>query len=277
MTYHELLKTYRLEAEKIGKEKEAIDFLVLNNNNLTKSELIFKYFEQVENEDVLLGLFKNYLYNDIPVQYLIGYTYFYGLKIFVNEHVLIPRQDSEILIDSVLANLDLSKEYNILDIGTGSGALAIALKKHLIYSKVDAVDISLDALEIANSNGLFNKVSINFFESNIFSNVEGNYDVIISNPPYISIDEELSNEVRKEPHLALYSKNKGLYFYEEILRNIKKHLKSNFLIIFEIGSTQAKEIKNLAKKYLDLKADIVKDLQGLDRVVIIKEDRIWSY
>ncbi|HHX78363.1 MAG TPA: peptide chain release factor N(5)-glutamine methyltransferase [Acholeplasmataceae bacterium] len=274
MTYHELLKTYRLEAEKIGKEKEAIDFLVLNNNNLTKSELIFKYFEQVENEDVLLGLFKNYLYNDIPVQYLIGYTYFYGLKIFVNEHVLIPRQDSEILIDSVLANLDLSKEYNILDIGTGSGALAIALKKHLIYSKVDAVDISLDALEIANSNGLFNKVSINFFESNIFSNVEGNYDVIISNPPYISIDEELSNEVRKEPHLALYSKNKGLYFYEEILRNIKKHLKSNFLIIFEIGSTQAKEIKNLAKKYLDLKADIVKDLQGLDRVVIIKEDRI---
>lgn len=274
MTYQELLKEYRLKAQELGKEKEAIDFLVLNNNNLTKSELIFKYFEQVENEDVLLGLFKNYLYNDIPVQYLIGYTYFYGLKIFVNEHVLIPRQDSEILIDSVLANLDLSKEYNILDIGTGSGALAIALKKHLIYSKVDAVDISLDALEIANSNGLFNKVSINFFESNIFSNVEGNYDVIISNPPYISIDEELSNEVRKEPHLALYSKNKGLYFYEEILRNIKKHLKSNFLIIFEIGSTQAKEIKNLAKKYLDLKADIVKDLQGLDRVVIIKEDRI---
>ena len=274
MTYYELLKIYRLEAEKIGKEKEAIDFLVLNNNNLTKSELIFKYFEQVENEDVLLGLFKNYLYNDIPVQYLIGYTYFYGLKMFVNEHVLIPRQDSEILIDFVLTNLDLNKEYNILDIGTGSGVLAITLKKHLIYSNIDAVDISLDALEIAKLNSLSNKVSINFFESNIFSNVEEKYDVIISNPPYISIDEVLSNEVRKEPQLALFAKNKGLYFYEEILKNIKKHLKNNFLIIFEIGSTQAKEIEKLVKKYLNLKVDIVKDLQGLDRVVIIKEDRI---
>lgn len=273
MTYHELLKIYRLEAENLGKEKEAIDFLVLNTNNITKAELFLKYYETVENEDKLLGLFKDYLYNDIPVQYLIGFTYFYGLKIKVNENVLIPRYDSEILIDVVLDNLDLEKKYKILDIGTGSGALAIALKTHFKNSVIDAVDISKKALQVAYENSNLNNVSINFFESNLFSNVKTKYDVIISNPPYISYREELSNEVKKEPQLALYAENDGLYFYEEILKDIKDYLNNQFLIAFEIGCNQANGVKKLVNKYLNLKVEVIKDLQGLDRIIIVKRGK----
>lgn len=272
MIYNELLKVYKLKAEKLGKEKEAIDFLVLNTNNLTKSELILKHHEEVENEDILLGLFKEYLYNDVPVQYLIGHSYFYGLKIKVNEHVLIPRFDSEVLIDAVFSNLDFKKQFRFLDIGTGSGALAIVIKKHYIESVVDAIDISSNSLEVAKENSKINNVDVNFFKSNIFSNVDRRYDVIISNPPYISNMDELSAEVRKEPQLALFAENKGLFFYEEILKNIKKYLKKQFYIFFEIGYNQASEIKKLVKKYLNLEAEVVKDLKGLDRVIIVKEE-----
>lgn len=272
MTYQELIKKYRFKAQELGKEKEAIDFLVLETNNFSKRELFLNYSKEVVNEEVLLGLFKEYLYNDVPVQYLIGYTYFYGLKIKVNEDVLIPRFDSEILIETVLKNIDLNKHFDILEMGTGSGALAIALKKHLPNANIDATDISIKSLKVALENSQDHNVDINFFRSDLFNNVQKKYDVFISNPPYISYNEVLSYEVLKEPHLALFASNNGLYFYEEILKSVKKYLNENFLIVFEIGFKQAKEIKHLVRKYLNLDAEVIKDLQGLDRVILIKEE-----
>lgn len=272
MTYYELLRKYRLEAQKTGKEKEAIDFLVLNSLNLSKAELILKYSESVENEGSLINLFQDYLYNNIPVQYIIGHTYFYGLKFKVNKHVLIPRFDSEILIECIFKNLDLNKNYTILDIGTGSGALSIVIKKYFPNTIIDAIDISSKAIELAKENSKINNVDINFYESDIFSNINKKYDIVISNPPYISVDEELSPEVKQEPHIALYANNNGLYFYEEILKNINKYLNKNFYVFLEIGYTQANEIKKIIKKRLGIDAEVVKDLQGLDRVIIIKEE-----
>lgn len=272
MTYQELLKEYRLKAQELGKEKEAIDFLVLETNNFSKRELFLNYSKEVVNEELLLGLFKEYLYNDVPVQYLIGYTYFYGLKIKVNEDVLIPRFDSEILIETVLKNIDLNKHFDILEMGTGSGALAVALKKHLPNANIDATDISCKSLKVALENSQDHNVDINFFTSDLFDNVSKKYDVFISNPPYISYNEILSDEVLKEPHLALFASNNGLYFYEEILKAVKKHLNEKFLIVFEIGFKQAKQIKHLVRKYLNLEAEVIKDLQGLDRVILIKEE-----
>ena len=157
-----------------------------------------------------------------------------------------------------------------LDIGTGSGCIAITLKKE-IDCNMDAVDISDKALEVAKSNALKNNVDINFYQSDIFSNIKEKFDVIISNPPYIKFDEEIMEIVKNnEPHLALYASNDGLYFYEEILKQCSKYLNKNFLICFEIGYTQGESIKDLANKYLsNINIKIEKDYSNKDRFIFI--------
>ena len=159
----------------------------------------------------------------------------------------------------------------MLDIGTGSGCIPITLKKHFPNSNISAVDISEDALKVAVDNSLSNNVNINFIQSNLFENVSGKYHCIISNPPYIKEDEEIMDIVKNnEPHLALYAPNKGLYFYEEILKEANKYLEDKFIIAFEIGETQGQDILAIAGKYFPTsKLILEKDLQHLDRFVFI--------
>ena len=206
-----------------------------------------------------------------PVQYIVGNVDFYDINLLVNKNVLIPRFETEYLVEKTINYAKKLKEpLDILDIGTGSGAIAITLAKHL-NSKVIATDISEKALEIAQKNAKRNNTQITFKQSDILKNVKGKFDIIISNPPYISKDETIDPLVKdNEPSLALYADNKGLYFYEEILKNIKPYLKEKSIIAFEIGMTQSKDITKIAQKYLPkVKIITEKDLTGKDRYIFI--------
>lgn len=209
-----------------------------------------------------------------PVQYIVGDVDFYGNIIKVNKNVLIPRRETEELVEKTIEytkKLFPNQNISMLDIGTGSGCIPITLKKHFPNSNISAVDISEDALKVAVDNSLSNNVNINFIQSNLFENVSGKYHCIISNPPYIKEDEEIMDIVKNnEPHLALYAPNEGLYFYEEILKEANKYLEDQFIIAFEIGETQGEDILAIAGKYFPTsKLLLEKDLQHLDRFVFI--------
>lgn len=208
-----------------------------------------------------------------PVQYIVGDVDFYGYNFIVNNKVLIPRFETEELVDRTIKYIDkyLNREnLEIIDLGTGSGCIAITLNKEL-NSSVDAIDISLDALDVARSNNIKNNASVNFIEGNMLSCVSKKYDVIISNPPYISYEEEIEEIVKNnEPHLALYAENNGLYFYEKILSDAVNCVKNKCLIAFEIGFTQGNQIIEIAKKYFPQgNVWLEKDLQGKDRFIFI--------
>ena len=209
-----------------------------------------------------------------PVQYIIGDVDFYGNIIKVNKNVLIPRRETEELVEKTIERIKKifpNENINIIDIGTGSGCIPITMKKFLPNSTISAVDISQDALNVAVDNSELNNININFIHSNIFENVSGKYHCIISNPPYIKENEEIMDIVKNnEPHLALYAPNEGLYFYEEILKEANKYLEDRFIIAFEIGETQGEDILAIAGKYFPTsKLLLEKDLQHLDRFVFI--------
>ena len=212
------------------------------------------------------------LKSGIPVQYIVGNVDFYGRNFKVNKNVLIPRFETEELVDRTIKYIrnGFSSDIKVLDLCCGSGCIGITLSKELGVF-VDASDISSDALEVAKENCRINGANVNFYLGDLFESLNGRYDVIISNPPYISSDEVIDDVVyNNEPHLALFASDDGLYFYDEILKNCSKYLNDKFLIAFEIGCTQGKRIKELAYKYLgDVFVSIEKDLSGRDRFVFI--------
>lgn len=212
------------------------------------------------------------LNNGEPVQYIVGNVSFYGNIIDVDKRVLIPRFETEELVENTVKYIKKYNYKSIVDIGTGSGCIAITLKKFFPEILVDAVDISKDALEVAKKNANKNNANINFYEGNLLEPLSKKYDVIISNPPYIAYDEEIMDIVKNnEPHIALYASNNGLYYYEEILKNVYKYINNNGLIAFEIGYNQGEEIKKLASKYLNkYDFEIKKDMTGKDRMVFIR-------
>ena len=207
-----------------------------------------------------------------PVQYIVGNVDFYGNTINVNENTLIPRFETELLVEKTikLIKKHFYGKVNILDIGTGSGCIAITLNKE-VDSNVDAVDISDKAIEVAIENNKINNTNVNFYKSDVFSNVNGKYDIIISNPPYIAYDEEIMDIVYdNEPHSALFADNNGLYFYDRILSECKDYLNSKFIIAFEIGYKQGYSVRNIAYKYLDnIDVFVEKDYSDKDRFVFI--------
>jgi len=215
------------------------------------------------------------LKNNYPIQYLIGYVNFYGYKILVNNSVLIPRFETEFLVEKTIkyAKNIFTKKIDILDLGTGSGCISIALAKSL-ECNVTAIDISNEALDLASINSKNNDTNIKFIKNNMLENHKTKYDLVISNPPYISKNEKIMESVDKyEPHIALYAENDGLYFYEEILKNISNNLNDRFLISFEIGYTQASQIVKIIHKYLkDVKVFVEKDLSNKDRYIFITNE-----
>lgn len=234
-------------------------------------------FSRPESEELVKvskNIEKDYqkLLEGYPIQYLIGYVDFYGYKINVNENVLIPRYETEYLVEKTInySKKMFDGKLDILDLGTGSGAISIALGKKL-DSNVTGVDISDKALEVARNNALQNEININFIKSDMLENVTGKYDIVISNPPYIDAEEKIMDSVKKyEPHLALYAEDNGLYFYKNILSNIKPYLKEKFIIAFEIGWWQGKLIETIAKEYFeDSKVLILKDLTNRDRYIFV--------
>ena len=213
------------------------------------------------------------LKNNKPIQYVLGHINFYGQDFYINENVLIPRFETEELVENTisLAKTLFTNPVEILDIGCGSGVIGLTLEKKLSTKTVDLIDISEKALEVTNKNcGNLNSKA-NVFQSDCLSNVERKYDIIISNPPYIKDDEEIEEIVKSnEPHEALYAGKEGLDCYKKILKDINKNLKEKFLIAFEIGADQAKDIETLINNYLkDVQIVIKKDLQGRDRMIFI--------
>lgn len=206
----------------------------------------------------------------IPLAYITGEKEFYSLNLKVNQHVLIPRPETELLVDAVLK--DTRENLSLLDLGTGSGAIAIAVAKNKPSWKIYAIDISSAALDIAKENALLNKVNnVNFFQSDWYSNIkEKKFDIIVSNPPYIDkADKDIEENVaRFEPELALYASNSGLCSYETILKESANFLQNGGRIIVEHGYNQAKQLQHMAQKYGLVNINIVKDLAGLDRVLL---------
>ena len=198
-----------------------------------------------------------------------GNVDFCGNIIQVNENVLIPRFETEELVSRTIEYLKGKNNLDIVDLGTGSGCIAITLKKQLNCS-MDAVDISSEALELAKINA--GSLNINFYLGNMLEPLKKKYDCIISNPPYIDYKEEIMDIVKQnEPHIALYAENEGLFFYEEILKKASSYLKEEALIAFEIGHKQALKIKELVGLYMPNSEVIIeKDLQGKDRFIFIK-------
>lgn len=208
-----------------------------------------------------------------PVQYIIGNVDFYGFIFDVDRRVLIPRFETEELVEKTVKYIQENFDDNlsIIDLGTGSGCIAVTLKKLLPNSNVTAVDISSAALELASHNASNLKTEIMFKKNDMLHGIEDKFDVIISNPPYIDYEEEIMEVVKdNEPALALYADNHGLYFYEDILKTCSRNLKGKFLIAFEIGQTQGEDITKLAYQYLNnIDVKIEKDMKGLDRFVFI--------
>lgn len=265
MTYQNLIT----ELIQYNIEKEAIYFLITERLHITKWELKLKLKEEV---DIRLNNDIEQLKLNKPVQYIIGYTYFYKSKFLVNEHVLIPRFDTEILVETTLKEISKFNNPKVLDLCTGSGCIAISLKKEIPSLDIMASDISKEAIQVANQNCQLNNVYIEIKESDLLSNIKDCFDIIVSNPPYIDINENIMSLVKdNEPALALYSPNKGLYHYEEIMK--QANLSKDGIIIFEIPSNKDSEIISLVTKYFT-NYKIIKDYNNLSRVLILSKRRV---
>ncbi len=223
--------------------------------------------------------------NGRPLQYVMGWTEFMGLKLCVDERVLIPRFETELLVESVLKTAEkISRQpLEILDIGSGSGNIAIALAVFLEKCQVTSVDISEEALDLARENAKISQVSheINFIRSDIFNafktpNETNKFDIIVSNPPYISSQRipHLPIEVQFEPVLALDGGVRGLFFYEQIFAQAQLFLKPDGYLFLEIGDDQRKDLEDLLKKYscFDI-IEFKKDLNERDRILILCQTR----
>ena len=272
-TYNDLLIYAVKEFENVGIEEASVearnillytfnisllDFSLNRNKELGAKEKIEKFLSFVEERK-----------KRKPFQYIINKQNFYGLDFYVDENVLIPRFDTEVLVEKILKD-NKDNNLQVLDLCTGSGAIAISLKKLGEYRSVKALDISEKALDIAKKNSKLNETTIDFICSDMFEKINGKFDIIVSNPPYIpSRDiEDLSLEVKDyEPKLALDGLEDGLYFYKIIAKEAKAYLKENGKIYLEIGYNQAKDIREIFKEYN--KIEVYKDLAGKDRVVKI--------
>ena len=231
-------------------------------------EYLKKYLKDKDMETAIKEL-----ESGIPVQYIVGNVDFYGNTFKVNKNTLIPRFETELLVEKTIKYINkyFNNEIKILDIGTGSGCIAITLNKLLDNSRVTAVDISKDALDVARENNKINNTDVNFIESDVFSNINDKYDVIISNPPYISYDEDIMDLVyNNEPHMALYADDNGLYFYDKILRECRKYLNDRFLIAFEIGYKQGNDIINIINKFFGEHITVSGLLTGQDIIAQLK-------
>ena len=266
--------TKMLKENNIESSSNIAKILLANILNKSKEYLVINDKEEVE--EVIHKKYNKHLEQIIegyPLQYITHKQEFMKLNFYVDENVLIPQPDTEILVEEVLKIYNKKykgKEVKILDLCTGSGAIAISLKKYIELSEVTAIDISSKALEIVRRNAENNGVTINFIESDMFEKINDKYDIIVSNPPYIERGflKCLPKEVQKEPMIALDGGPDGLEFYREISNKAYKHLSNDGVLVMEIGYNQKEcvtEILRNEKKYKDIKC--IKDLGDNDRVI----------
>ena len=220
---------------------------------------------------------KSKLQNHYPVQYLIGDVEFLNTTIKVDERVLIPRFETELLVQKTIDQIRILRlEYpKVLELGTGSGCISIALKKN-IDCEVTALDISKPALTLARENAILNETNINFIEEDMLDVSYNGFDVLISNPPYVAKEEVVDEEIKYEPEEAIYAKNNGLYYYQEIIKKISLEKPDLKLIAFEIGMNQGEELQKLSETYLpDYFFLMEQDLTNRNRYVFLVQKRFF--
>ena len=275
-TYNDLLNEYK----KVFDDKETLRAFLFELCNEYDINLYLEKDNKADKrvEDRFISGVKELVLNK-PLNYVLGYSYFYGYKMFVNKDVLIPRFETEELVGLILAKIDsecINKDNLVLaDVGTGSGAIAIALKKEEPGLDVYASDISKEALEVAKKNAIYNKANINFLEGSMLDPLiekELKLDILVSNPPYIKNDEILDNSVKDyEPHVALFGGDDGLKFYRLIFKDVNKVMKKDGMLFFEMGYDQKDNLVSLAKEYFkDAYIEVFKDINKKDRMLFIK-------
>ena len=275
-TYSDLLNEYK----KVFDDKETLRAFLFELCNEYDINLYLEKDNKADKrvEDRFISGVKELVLNK-PLNYVLGYSYFYGYKMFVNKDVLIPRFETEELVGLILAKIDsecINKDNLVLaDVGTGSGAIAIALKKEEPGLDVYASDISKEALEVAKKNAIYNKANINFLEGSMLDPLiekELKLDILVSNPPYIKNDEILDNSVKDyEPHVALFGGDDGLKFYRLIFKDVNKVMKKDGMLFFEMGYDQKDNLVSLAKEYFkDAYIEVFKDINKKDRMLFIK-------
>lgn len=281
MNYSQIKKIFHQQLKEIYIENEidSLFFIALEYvTSISKIEYILQKEEEISEEKLIeLKFILEELTKNKPIQYITKNAYFYGLNFYVNEKVLIPRQETNELVDWVLMSVTHSKPIKILDIGTGSGCIAITLKKNLPLSEVFAIDISNEAIQVAQKNANDNEVEINFLQKNILeiNDLKSNFDIIISNPPYVRELEKLEmapNVLDNEPHLALFvPDNNPLLFYEKITEIALKNLTEDGMLFFEINQYLSEETKKMIENKGFKNVTLRKDLQENYRMILAKK------
>ena len=278
-SYREVLNRTIKNIRNTDISDEAVRILMLELCNMSSADLYLHYEDEVdpaileEYEDGVQRLLKNE-----PLQYILGYQWFYGNKIIVNEEVLIPRYETEELVANVLADSDYFfkglNEITIADVGTGSGAIAVSLAKEEPKFRMYATDISETALAVARENAELNGVEITFCQGDMLEPLiqQGiKLDILVSNPPYIPVEQEVQKSVGEyEPHVALFGGNDGLYFYRKIFEKAYQLVKEKSFMAFEIGFDEKDALLELARQYFPLdRYEVLKDLNGKNRMLFI--------
>ena len=258
-----------------GEEAESLSFVYRSLKKLSFTDFVFALQQEVtEEERQFVEEIYTKLANHIPAQYIIGYAEFFGMQLKVDERVLIPRPETEELVELILAE-NPKDNLKVLDIGTGSGAIALALAKNRPDWTITAADISQDALDLAMENADNLGLTLFFIKSNCFSEISSKYDIIVSNPPYISRVDEAEvdlNVLHSEPHLALFADEDGLAIYRRIAEEAKDYLKDGGKIYLEIGYKQGQSVPALFKEnFPEKRVRTLKDQFGQDRMVVIDD------
>jgi release factor glutamine methyltransferase len=278
MTYKTLLRYAEKEIEKSGLELEVAKFLLMHFSNKTAAQFYLDFESEVDSkiEASFLKALEDYTKRFVPMQHIMGYQTFYGYDFIVNNDVLIPRRETEELVENVLYFYDdyfKGQQVDVVDIGTGSGCIAVTLSKEEDNMTVYASDISDKALEVAKKNNEKLGGNVSFRQGDLLKPFQGmKFDIIVSNPPYIPSSEDVEKIVLlHEPNIALFGGDTGLIFYERILKDALNYLKPNGLIAFEHAYDKNEEIKALVNHYIPgAKITQIKDLSGKDRMTFIK-------
>ena len=280
-TYAKLLEEGKKTLETAGILEAELDawYLLSDTISIDRTKFLVDRNDPKELDHDLLEQYRSRLKKRamrIPLQHILGIQEFMGIEFLVNGKVLIPRQDTEVLVEEVLKE----KGGTVLDLCTGSGCIAVSLAKLGHFQQVDAADISVDALDIAKENAKRAGVQVRFYQGNLFETITQKYDIIVSNPPYIpkEVIETLEPEVKKyEPYQALYGPNHGLYFYETISKFAVDFLNSDGKIFYEIGYDQAEAVCTILERNKYKEIEVIADLSGKNRVVKARKYLLLSY
>ena len=258
-----------------GEDAESLSFVYRSLKELSFTDFIFTLQQEATEEEkqFVEEIYKK-LAAHIPAQYIIGHAEFFGIQLKVDERVLIPRPETEEIVDLILTE-NPEKNLKVLDIGTGSGAIALALAKNRPDWSVTAADISEDALELATENAKRQNLDLTFIRTDCFSEISSKYDIIVSNPPYISRSDEVEvglNVLHSEPHLALFADEDGLAIYRRIGEDSKDYLNDGGKIYLEIGYKQGQSVPDLFREnFPEKRVRTLKDQFGQDRMVVIDD------